>query len=87
MLHCMLHTYAAIRCAPPPDDCTGVPEIDAVLKASDIGCKMGLGLSNEVVLCSTYYNALHAMGLGLSNEVLLCSTLFVSVHLRSTTVY
>jgi len=35
-------------CEDPPEVCTGDAGIDAILKKSDIGCKMGLSKSNEV---------------------------------------
>ena len=42
------HLACEIECDDPPTECTGVPAIDAVLKKSKIGCKIGLGKANTL---------------------------------------
>lgn len=36
------------NCVEPPDECTGDPEIDAILKKSDLGCAVGLTEENNL---------------------------------------
>ena len=47
-----------VECADPPDVCTGDPQIDAILKTSNIGCKIGLAASNNIYSWDGFCTAL-----------------------------
>uniref|UniRef100_A0A6V2VRI7 Glycoside hydrolase family 19 catalytic domain-containing protein n=1 Tax=Emiliania huxleyi TaxID=2903 RepID=A0A6V2VRI7_EMIHU len=55
------YTYGMLvcssQCDAPPAECTGVPAIDSVLAASDIGCQIGLTQLNDVYTWAGFCSA------------------------------
>ena len=58
-------------CDPPPEKCTNIPKIDAILQASDIGCKIGLTNRNHLYSWRGFCDAMVAYNEGSGKKLFL----------------